>query len=225
MEHGTGQTHEVATEAVRAHYAELAATYDRRANRACMQAYRELLTRCLGGAARVLELGAGASSVLPSGAFHVALDLSVPMLHARLAASDSVCAAADAQCIPCPADSFDAVFCINLLEHVPDPAAVLAEAARVLHPGGVFVGVTPNGDLERLLDVLERLHLKLPEGPHQFLTYQDMADAVASRFDIIEHQRFLACPAGPDAFVRGIDHLLGRWGLFQYVFLKKSCTP
>jgi len=38
--------------------------------------------------------------------------------------------------LPLAADSFDAAFFIWVLEHVPDPQAVLKEAARCLKPGG-----------------------------------------------------------------------------------------
>jgi SAM-dependent methyltransferase len=40
--------------------------------------------------------------------------------------------------------SFDLVTCLAVLEHLPDPAACVAEAWRVLRPGGVFVATCPN---------------------------------------------------------------------------------
>jgi SAM-dependent methyltransferase len=46
--------------------------------------------------------------------------------------------------LPFDEGSFDAVVAGELLEHVRDPAEVVAEVRRVLRPGGTFVGSVPN---------------------------------------------------------------------------------
>jgi SAM-dependent methyltransferase len=46
--------------------------------------------------------------------------------------------------LPFTANSLDAVVASSVLEYVRDPAAVLAECARVLRPGGVLVCTVPN---------------------------------------------------------------------------------
>lgn len=51
---------------------------------------------------------------------------------------------ADAAQLPFAAGSFDLVTCQTVLMHVADPEAVLAEAFRVLQPGGLFVAAEPN---------------------------------------------------------------------------------
>lgn len=52
--------------------------------------------------------------------------------------------AGDAGRLPLADGSIDLVFCNSLLEHVPDWRRVLAEAGRVLRPGGVAVVYTTN---------------------------------------------------------------------------------
>jgi len=45
----------------------------------------------------------------------------------------------DAQKLPFDDDTFDAVSCLEALEFMPDPQAVLGELVRVLRPGGVLL--------------------------------------------------------------------------------------
>lgn len=50
---------------------------------------------------------------------------------------------ADAAALPLRAAAFDAALCGEVLEHVPDPRAVLAEIARVLRPGATLLATVP----------------------------------------------------------------------------------
>jgi ubiquinone/menaquinone biosynthesis C-methylase UbiE len=53
---------------------------------------------------------------------------------------DIVC---DITAIPEPDASFDAILCLEVLEHVPDPRAVIVELSRLLRPGGRLIMSAP----------------------------------------------------------------------------------
>ena len=59
-------------------------------------------------------------------------------LAAERGAANARFEAASAYALPYPAAGFDAVFLHNVLQHLREPAAALAEAHRVLRPGGVL---------------------------------------------------------------------------------------
>lgn len=58
----------------------------------------------------------------------------------------------DAQKLPFKSDFFEAAFCLEVLEHVDDPVAVLKEINRILKKGGYAVLLVPSDD--RLFKVI-----------------------------------------------------------------------
>lgn len=136
----------------------LASTYD--ADHACIAgadlvaAIQSRLAAAEPGGA-VVELGCGTglyTAVYASRCDHViATDISPPMVDAArrsLATLSNVeVRLADAVATGLPQGSADVVVAVNLLHVVPHPAAVLAEARRLLRPGGVLLvaGATARG--------------------------------------------------------------------------------
>ena len=69
------------------------------------------------------------------------------------------------------AGEFDLVTCLEMLEHVPDPAAVVASIARLVRPGGdaVFSTINRNARSFALAIVgAEYLMRLLPRGTHRY---------------------------------------------------------
>ena len=61
-----------------------------------------------------------------------------------LAGQERETVVADMRQLPFDGASFSSVIAVQSIEHVPDPGRAIAEAARVLEPGGIAVFVTPN---------------------------------------------------------------------------------
>lgn len=108
--------------------------------------------------ARVLDLGCafGFGTRLPAKRFETyGHDLSASHIErARHSLPDVTFTVGPADSVPYPDAFFDAVLLLDVLEHVPDDAAVLREIARVLRPGGMLILSVPNQGLLARFDSL-----------------------------------------------------------------------
>jgi 2-polyprenyl-6-hydroxyphenyl methylase/3-demethylubiquinone-9 3-methyltransferase len=98
-----------------------------------------------GRACGVLDVGCGAgflaNDLAAAGHRVVGLDTSVESLMVaatHIRSGMVLYQQADAMALPYRDGQFDVVCAMDFLEHVDDPARVVAEAARVLVPGGLF---------------------------------------------------------------------------------------
>jgi SAM-dependent methyltransferase len=103
-----------------------------------------LARECLAGAERVLDIGTGEGQIarlaVRDGArFVVGVDPTIAQLTAaRQRAGGVHYARSNADALPFPDDSFDAVVVCLVFEHITDHRPAIAEIARVLVPGGRF---------------------------------------------------------------------------------------
>jgi ubiquinone/menaquinone biosynthesis C-methylase UbiE len=115
-----------------------------------------LLGTCPGD--RVLEIGCGAANILaqiPSSR-RCGIDLAESLLAkaARRMSKDGSLVQGDAERLPFPDQSWERVYCSEVLEHIPSPSAALAEMRRIVRDGGVAVVSVPN---ERLINTLKAM--------------------------------------------------------------------
>jgi SAM-dependent methyltransferase len=111
----------------------------------------------------VLDVGCGDGALgrplLQAGVAWIGLDLSATLL--RDAPRRTV--RADATALPFPDETFGAVTALYMLYHLAAPEQAIAEARRVLRPGGLFVAAAPSR-----YDSPELQYLMPPEPPSTF---------------------------------------------------------
>jgi SAM-dependent methyltransferase len=140
---------------------------------------------------RVLDLGCGAGrhafEAYRRGARVVAADLALKELPpvnsmfaamrdegeaAPPAAASALCT--DAARLPFPDEAFDAVIAAEILEHLPDDAAAMAEIARVLRPGGTVAVTVPAWLPERICWALSSEYHEVPGGHVRIFTRAEL---------------------------------------------------
>lgn len=94
------------------------------------------------GPGRLLDLGCGVGHSFDALAPRetVGLDISAE----ALAGQDRETVVSDMRDTPFPDAAFSSVLSCHSVEHVKDPERVVAEAARLIEPGGTVVFITPN---------------------------------------------------------------------------------
>jgi len=144
----------------------------------------ELFRRPDGSAKHVLDVGCGggilSEAMARAGAHVLGIDLSrtvldVAELHAlesRIEVQYQLIAAEELA--QSRRDAFDLVTCMEMLEHVPDPAAALSALAALVKPGGDIVVSTLNRNPQAFLVAIlgaEYIARILPRGTHEYLKF------------------------------------------------------
>lgn len=145
---------------------------------------------------KIVDVGCGggllAEELAGAGAEVVGVDpsdgsLTVAREHAQAGGLDIDYRSGVAEALPIEDGGADAVVCCDVLEHVGDVAKAVAEAARVLRPGGIYLYDTINRTRRSKL-----LMIKI---------FQEWPSTACMEPDLHDHSMFIT-PSEIDAFVR-----------------------
>jgi 2-polyprenyl-6-hydroxyphenyl methylase/3-demethylubiquinone-9 3-methyltransferase len=131
--------------------------------------------------ARVLDVGCGGGllceSLVQAGATVTGIDLAEGMIEvAKLHAAEQALTIdyrlIDAESLAArESGAFDVVTCMEMLEHVPEPAVTVATLARLVRPGGSVFISTINRNLKSFLLAIvgaEYVMKLIPRGTHEY---------------------------------------------------------
>jgi 2-polyprenyl-3-methyl-5-hydroxy-6-metoxy-1,4-benzoquinol methylase len=126
---------------------------------------------------------------------------------------------------------FDSVISADVMEHVEDWKQVVATIVRACRAGGAIAISTPNPGWTFPLWVLEKLRMKMPEGPHRFVSGKRIAKHLRNLgCEVVSRGTSLICPArlgGLGPRISAIAEswpLFRNWGVIQIIVARKSAN-
>ena len=141
---------------------------------------------------KVVDVGCGggilAESISQSGANTTGIDLSekalkVAELHALEVGANLTYRSISAEDLADEqAEQYDVVTCMEMLEHVPDPASVVRACAKLCKPGGTLFFSTLNRNPKSYLFAIigaEYILKLLPKGTHEYTKFIKPSELVA----------------------------------------------
>jgi len=141
---------------------------------------------------KVVDIGCGggilAESIAQSGADATGIDLSekalkVAELHALEVGANLTYRSISAEALAAEQpEQYDVVTCMEMLEHVPDPASVVQACAKLCKPGGTLFFSTLNRSPKSYLFAIigaEYILKLLPKGTHEYSKFIKPSELVA----------------------------------------------
>jgi SAM-dependent methyltransferase len=126
---------------------------------------------------RVIDLGCGSGFALSwIEGERVGIDISKELIERAHEGPDYI--VADVEATPFRNEAFDLAICLDVAEHLPS-LRVVGEARRILTADGIFQLSTVDPKYDLLLELLELLRLKLPEGPHAWRSPKEIIEKMS----------------------------------------------
>jgi 2-polyprenyl-3-methyl-5-hydroxy-6-metoxy-1,4-benzoquinol methylase len=189
---------------VQAHFDAIAPRYDsfKKRNWYYYSTLKELMRQTVGRAGDVLEVGCGTGEVLV--ALEVQRGIGIDISEAMIARAKEKFARVDRltfvagtlETLDMHHGDYDCILLVDVIEHLECLSNIVSHLQKISRPSTRVIVSMANPRWEPLLMLLERLGLKMPEGPHRRISSKQLiAEFRRFRFDLKSKRRYLHLPA------------------------------
>jgi len=211
-------------EKIKSHFNAIAVNYDgwKKKNSYYYSEIKRLFSSFIPKKSNVIDIGCGTGEILNhvEPARGVGIDISDAMIkiakekfsHLRFINSDIDNLSLDRK--------FDYVIMADIIDHLPDIWETFVSLKKIINEDTKIIITTINLDWEPLLLICEKLGLKMPEGPHNFISIDDLINLlVLNNFQIEQKGASLLIPI----YIPFISNIINKLAA-KIPFLQNLCV-
>ena len=196
------------------HFEEIAPVYDsyKRRNWYYYDSVKKLLKNIIPENRSVLELGCGTGDLIAciSPKKGLGIDVSRKMIEiARKKHKNRNLRfkTADVQTLKLN-ENFDYIFMVDVIEHLSNIKKSLFNISSMMNKKTMFINLMANPKWELIFLAAEKLHLKMPEGPHKRITYSEIEQILnESGLEVVDHGYSTLMPV----YIPGITNIVNTY--------------
>jgi len=218
---------------VKDHFDEIASNYDywKKRNWYYYQNLKKIIREFVPVEKTVLEIGCGTGDILASvePKYGIGADLSPKMIEIAKSKYNGFTNLDFYVSDEIPKRKFDFILMIDVIEHIENRTALFKDLQQYCGLDTRIIILMANPMWESLLLLLEKLNLKMPEGPHYRISYSDLKKELEElSFVVSEHAYRQLIPS----YVKGLSDFINRYfykipvinkmGLSEFIILTSS---
>lgn len=220
-------------EIVKKHFDLIAKDYDgwKKKNSYYYNSLRSLVRRVVRSDSKVLEIGCATGEILACSnpSVGVGIDVSSRMIEIakkKFPQHTFICSAIENFEY---SGTFDYIIMVDLIDHVYDIIDVFESVYKFCHPNTKIILATINPWWEPVLSLLEKVKLKMPEGPHNFIEKRNLIKVIEFLDFTVSYSGYLLLFPVSFPLISFLANTIGVkiWGLnkfslVQYMVLRPS---
>lgn len=182
---------------VEEHFENVATDYDlyKKKNSFYYKNLKKLLSRLIPKNKNVFEVGCGTGDVLISLNPKIGYGFDISSRMVSIAKSKHKLNKNIKFSTVWPTGSFDYIFMTDVIEHLENPTDMFANISKIMNKKTFLINTNANPFWEPTLLLAEKLGLKMSEGPHKRITFNELNNiALKSGLKIVKHDYVLLMP-------------------------------